>query len=75
MIIKCGRREFDLNSKDIIMFNGACYQIITRKIPAGWHYSAPILAKGKAEKMIRNGTLKVVKKDNSLVYFKIASNE
>ncbi|MFO1442857.1 hypothetical protein KDN24_06465 [Bacillus sp. Bva_UNVM-123] len=77
MKIKCGRDEFELNEKDIIMYNGACYQLLTREVRNGWHSHSPVLAKAKAEKLIKTGDLKEVKlekspyKDNSLIYYSI----
>ncbi len=57
MLVKCGRDEIDLNENDEIMFNGAWYQIITRKVGFGWNEKTPIIAKAKAEKMIKDGLL------------------
>ena len=77
MKVKCGRREIILDEKDIIMFNGACYQIITKKIGVGWEATTPIIGKTKAKELIKNGLLKEVKfknppyKTESLVYYMI----
>jgi hypothetical protein len=57
MLVKCGREEFDLTKDDEIMYNGACYQVITRTSGFGWNKSTPVLAKGKAEKLIKDGLL------------------
>lgn len=44
--LKIGRREFDITEADKFMDNGACVQIITRRIPAGsWNMTSPILTK------------------------------
>lgn len=77
MKVKCGRREITLTEKDIIMFNGVCYQIITRKIGVRWEATTPIIAKAKAKELIKNGLLKEVKlknppyKEESLIYYMI----
>ena len=55
--VKCGRDEFELNENDEIMYNGACYQITTRLVGYGWKSSIPIIAKAKAEKLIKDGAL------------------
>jgi hypothetical protein len=57
MIIKCGRREFDLNEKDEIMYNGACYQIITRKYRQGWNELTPVIAINIVKKLIKEGKI------------------
>jgi hypothetical protein len=77
MNIKCGREEFALTEKDIIMYNGACYQLITRKIIKGWSTTSPVLAKAKAVKLIKDGKLKetIIEnppyKSEGLVYYSI----
>lgn len=65
MIVKCGKIEYELNGKDIVMYNGACYQIITRKVGYGWNSSSPIIAKSKAIKLIKDGLLKKVNLNNA----------
>jgi hypothetical protein len=57
MKIKCGREEFDLTAQDEILFNGACYQIITRRTGIGLNSYIPKIAKTTASKMIKNGEL------------------
>lgn len=77
MIIKCGRLEFDLTKQDLIMYNGACYQIITRKNDKGFDSYSPQIALGKAKILIKEGKLKEVKlqypphKLGKLVYYRI----
>lgn len=36
MDFKIGRYVLDINEKDIILDNGACYQIITKKVGKLW---------------------------------------
>lgn len=57
MVVKCGREEFTLTREDDILFNGACYQIITQKVGYGFNSYSPRIAKVKAKKMIRDGEL------------------
>jgi hypothetical protein len=71
MIVKCGRKEIVLTEKDVIMFNGACYQITTQLKVDGW-YSYPFqIAKGKAEKMIKKGELVKYREYDGLTYYRI----
>lgn len=65
MNIKCGRIEFEVNSDDVVKYNGACYQLTTRKISKGWHGEIPKIANGKAEKMIKSGQLILDKKEKT----------
>jgi len=65
MIIKCGRREFDLNEKDIIFDNGACYQITSQTYREGFAEYYPVIAEAKAKKMIKEGYLILIKEEMS----------
>lgn len=49
MLVKVRRMEIEVNKNDLVLFNGACYQIITK--------SHAILAKSRARKMIKEGKL------------------
>lgn len=57
MLIKCRHEEFDVNETDLVMYNGACYQLVTKQSYRGWDWSYPLIAKSKAEKMIRDGLM------------------
>lgn len=43
--LKVGRKILDISENDLILDNGACYQIVTQKVCKGfdWHY--PIMSK------------------------------
>lgn len=58
LIIKCGRREFDLTPKDRILDNGAVYQIITREYFKSWNYITPVVAKQTFKKLLREGKIR-----------------
>ncbi len=64
MKVKCGRAEYDLNKDDEIMYNGACYQIITRLAK---DCSSPTIAKKRAKDMIKSGKL-VLKEKRKMHY-------
>lgn len=68
VIVKCGREEYTLNKKDVIFFNGACYQIITREISRGWDKYSPRLAIRLAKQLIKEGKLKEYKPSNAPYY-------
>lgn len=59
MIVKCSRRKFDVTSDDLILDNGACYQIITQLYDSGFSKLTPILAKSTFKKLLKEG--KIVK--------------
>lgn len=45
MELKVGRRVIDIDDNDLILDNGACYQIITKDIGGGFHRSSPVMSK------------------------------
>ena len=57
LLVKCGRCNFELTLEDKIMYNGFCYQIITREIGIGRNTSIPKIPKNKAENLIKEGKL------------------
>lgn len=57
MLIKIERREFDITNEDIIMDNGACYQLITKKYTKGWCQYYPIVSKTQFNKLIKENKL------------------
>lgn len=73
MIVKCGRREFELDENDEILFNGACYVLTTKKYLVGFDMVSPTIAKNKAKKMIKDGDL-IFKEKRKSHYFDIVND-
>lgn len=64
MDIVASRKHFDVTNKDLVMFNGACYQLTTKrylKYDDANHlfsrYRTPIIPNSRAEKWIKQGVL------------------
>ena len=51
--MKIGRYEFDINENDVIMDNGSCYQLITRKAGHGFEKTAPIISRTLFNKLLK----------------------
>ena len=62
MIVKCARREFDCNKDDLILDNGACYILITKKYYHDWVEISPIVAKATFKKLLKEGKIRLSKK-------------
>lgn len=62
--LKIGRRLFDINDKDIVLYNGACWQLMTQTYFDGWHSTCPVMSKTMCDKFV---------KKNILVHFKTAN--
>ena len=61
--LKIGRRVFDITEKDIVMFNGACWQLITQTIHSGWNNYSPKASKTMCEKFVKKGILVMYRKE------------
>lgn len=61
--LKIGRQVFDITEKDIVMFNGACWQLITQTVRGGWHDYYPTVSKTLCEKLLKKNILILVKKE------------
>ena len=61
--LKFGRNVFDITDKDVVMFNGACWQLISQKIFDGWYYYYPKVSKTMCEKFVKKGILVMYKKE------------
>ena len=55
MIVKCRNREFDCKQSDLILDNGACYQIITQNYRIGYSNYTPVLSKTTFKKLLKDG--------------------
>lgn len=43
--LKVGRNVLDIDYNDLILDNGACYQIITKRVGFGFNESIPVMSK------------------------------
>lgn len=59
--LKIGRRIFDIDDEDVVMSNGACWQLTTQRYFDGRHYVTPVMSKIMCEKFV---------KKNILIHFK-----
>lgn len=62
--LKIGRSIFEITENDVVLFNGACWQLISQKIFSGWHYHSPKMSKAMCEKFIKKNILIMYKKEN-----------
>lgn len=62
MKVKCGRDEYEVTNKDLILDNGACYQLITKKKFLGWNEYSPTISKTLFNKMLKAGLIRKSKK-------------
>lgn len=73
LVIKHRKGELTLTDKDIIMDNGACFQLITQSYMEGWHSRYYELSKTTCKKLIKNQELILHKRDEQkgLNYYKV----
>ena len=51
----------------MVMFNGACWQLITRKVFDGWYEYSPTISKTLCQKLLKKDILILVKKEKEYV--------
>lgn len=61
--LKIGRIFFDIDENDIILFNGACWQLITKVVWSGWHGCYPTVSKKLCEKFVKKDILVLFRKE------------
>ena len=61
--LKFGRNVFDITDKDVVMFNGACWQLISQKIFDWWYNYSPKISKTMCEKFVKKGILVMYRKE------------
>lgn len=61
MIVKIGKNHFDITENDVVLFNGAIWQLISKRIAKGWNQYVPVIGKTKAEKWKKRGAIYLVK--------------
>ena len=61
--LKIGRRVWNITEKDIVLFNGACWQLITQTYFTDWSHCYPIMSKAMCEKFVRKNILVMFKKE------------
>lgn len=43
--LKIGRNILDIDERDLILDNGACYQIVTKRVGFGFNETIPVMSK------------------------------
>lgn len=52
------RQRFMCSSKDRIIDNGSCYQLITQSFFKNWSYITPVISKNEFNRLMKMGVLK-----------------
>lgn len=55
--VKSGRRKFVCTTKDKIMDNGNCYQLVTKKYQEHYYWLTPQLSKAEFKRLLKLGVL------------------
>ena len=65
--LKVGRRVFDINENDIILFNGACWMLTTKTIRNGYSECYPTVSKIMCEKFVKKNILVFIRKEKEYI--------
>lgn len=55
-LIKCGRKYYEVSSEDLIMYNGACYQLILKR-GNNFRESNPRVSKKLFKELLENNSI------------------
>ena len=67
MKIKCGRKEFEVNENDVLLFNGACWMLITKKIQKGYGFVVPTVSKTVCNKLLKKNEIYLFRREKEYV--------
>ena len=59
MEIKCNRRTFTVTEEDLILDNGACYQLITQEYNKDFDRYYPRVSKTLFRQLLRDGSIQL----------------
>lgn len=62
MKIKCDRGIFNVTNGDLILDNGACYQLITQTYFKNYYYHTPHVSKKLFKELLKDGKIRKSKK-------------
>lgn len=65
--LKIGRIVYDINEKDVVLFNGVCWMLLTRYIRNGWYEYNPTMSKTLCNKFAKKNILVLFKKEREYV--------
>lgn len=66
MEIKTRNGIINVSNKDVVLFNGACWQLLTQTYFSDYHYRYYLLNKAKCEKWVKDGVLVLKKASNQM---------
>lgn len=67
MIINCGRKKFEVNENDVLLFNGCCWQLITKKVRKGYGFTTPVVSKTLCNKLIKEKKIYMFRREKEYV--------
>lgn len=65
--LKIGRDIFNITERDVMLFNGACWQLISQKTHKGWQDYFPQASKTMCEKFVKKGILVMYKMEREYI--------
>lgn len=65
--LKINRRNFDITNRDVVLFNGACWQLITQTYFSNWYNHYPLMSKTMCERFVKKGILVLHEKKDEYI--------
>lgn len=67
MKIKCGRKEFEVNENDVLLFNGACWQLVTKKVRSGYEFLTPTVSTTLCNKLLKENKIYMFRREREYI--------
>lgn len=67
MKLKCGRKEFEVNEHDVLLFNGCHWSLITQRDRIVNGYATPTLPKALCNKLLKENKIYMFRKEKEYI--------
>lgn len=67
MKIKCGRKEFEVNEKDVLLFNGVCWQLLTKEVRSGYGFATPTVSTKLCNKLLKENKIYMFRREREYI--------
>ena len=67
MKIKCGRKEFEVNENDVLLFNGACWQLLTKEVRRGYDFITPTVSTTLCNKLLKEKKIYMFRREREYI--------
>lgn len=67
MKIKCGRKEFEVDENDVLIFNGVCWLLVSKKERCGYGFTTPTVSKALCNKLLKENKIYMFRREREYI--------